>query len=140
LNARLHILGDGAERESLAGLASQLTVEDSVIFYGNQGNPYRYMKNADVLLIPSRHEAAPMVIDEARAIGLPILTVKTTSAEDMVAERDCGWVCENTDEALSLKLCELLADGTALSLMKERMQQAEVDNSEALAQFEAAVN
>jgi glycosyltransferase involved in cell wall biosynthesis len=140
LNARLHIVGDGAERESLAGLASQLKVEDSVIFYGNQGNPYRYMKNADVLLIPSRHEAAPMVIDEARAIGLPILTVKTTSAEDMVAERDCGWVCENSDEALSLKLCELLADGTALSLMKERMQQAEVDNSEALAQFEAAVN
>lgn len=138
--ARLHIVGDGAEREALTELAVHLGIEASVVFYGNQANPYRYMKNADVLLIPSRHEAAPMVIDEARAIGLPVLTVKTTSAEDMVADRGCGWVCENTDEALCSQIATLLADPSALRLMKERVKHSDIDNTESLAQLDAILN
>ena len=93
--AKLHIVGGGGMARQLADLAAELGVSDSVIFYGEQENPYRYMKNADVLFISSYHEAAPMVIDEARSLGLPVLTVKTTSSFDMVEATCCGWVCEN---------------------------------------------
>ena len=139
-DARLHIVGDGAEREALRALSVEYGLCDRAVFYGNQGNPYRYMKNADMLLIPSYHEAAPMVIDEARALGLPVLTVKTTSAEDMVSRRGCGWVCENTDDDLCRALASLLSSPAEISSARERLLNAEIDNSEALMQFEGLIN
>ena len=51
-----------------------------------------------------------MVIDEARALGLPILTTETTSSQEMVTERCCGWVCENAQSALETELERVLRE------------------------------
>ena len=72
-------------------------MEEQVFFLGEQKNPYRYMLNADYLLVPSLHEAAPMVFDEANIIGLPIISTNTTSAHEMVADNG-GIVCESFGE------------------------------------------
>ena len=110
IGAYLHLVGDGGMRESLQMLANELGISDHVIFHGEQSNPYRFMKNADLLLMTSYHEAAPMVIDEARALGLPILTTETTSSQEMVTERCCGWVCENAQSALETELERVLRE------------------------------
>ena len=91
-------------------LANELGISGRVVFHGEQGNPYRYMKNADLLLMTSYHEAAPMVIDEARALGLPVLTTETTSSHEMVTEVGCGWVCENSQSALETALERVLRE------------------------------
>ena len=52
-------------------------------------NPYGYMRAADVLLIPSFSEAAPMVIHESALLGTPILTTETSSAD---GERHGLWL------------------------------------------------
>lgn len=130
-----HIVGDGAKRAEWTSLADTWGIADHVIFYGEQANPYRYVKNADLFLLPSYHEAAPMVIDEARALGVPILTTATTSAHEMVTARSCGVVCENTEEALTEALYRLTADRATLA--EYRKQSASVDNGEALAQWDA---
>ena len=44
------------------------------------------MINADYLLVPSLHEAAPMVFDEANILGLRIISTNTTSAKEMIDE------------------------------------------------------
>ena len=98
---KLHVVGDGPLREELVKLVEKAHISDDVIFYGAQSNPYRYMKNADLLLITSHHEAAPMVIDEALCLGIPTFTTRTTSSEDMVEKRHCGWVCENNQNSLN---------------------------------------
>ena len=66
---------------------------------GEKVNPYAYMKNADYLLVPSYHEAAPLVFDEAKCLGLKIITTDTVSAKELVGT-DYGIVCENEDSAL----------------------------------------
>jgi len=91
------------------------------------------MKNADLFLMTSYHEAAPMVIDEARALGLPILTTETTSAHDMVTDRHCGWVCENSQSAINTALL------TALSCVRDNgkgSQQTKENNAPAFSQWE----
>ena len=108
--AYLHLVGDGGMRESLQMLANELGISDRVVFHGEQSNPYRYMKNADLLLMTSYHEAAPMVIDEARAVGLPVLTTETTSSHEMVTEVGCGLVCENSQSALETALERVLRE------------------------------
>jgi glycosyltransferase involved in cell wall biosynthesis len=139
LQIKFHIVGGGSMGDKLMETAADMGVADYVIFYGEQSNPYRYMKNADLLLLPSYHEAAPMVIDEARCLGLPVLATRTTSSDEMVIDEECGWVCENTDEALAEALCDIAADKTQLSVVKDRLLSREADNSRALAQFDALI-
>ena len=62
---KYHIVGTGDREIFLKNKAVELELEDSVIFYGNKQNPYPYIKNADLFLLTSYHEAAPMVFDEA---------------------------------------------------------------------------
>ena len=49
-----------------------------------------------------------MVIDEAYALGIPVLTVETTSSREMVTERAGGWVCANSQRGINEALIEVL--------------------------------
>ncbi|MBR2339002.1 MAG: glycosyltransferase [Clostridia bacterium] len=137
LRTRLHIVGDGREREGLRSLVEELDVSAQIIFHGEQNNPYRYMKNADLLMMTSYHEAAPLVIDEARSLGIPILTTETTSSKDMVTHMSCGWVCDNTQEAINETLCRIVSNKEALTSLKRDLLEKKADNSIASAQFAA---
>jgi len=121
-------------------LAMEKGMTQSVFFYGEQTNPYRYMKNADLLLMTSFHEAAPMVIDEAVSLGIPVLTAETTSSQEMVHGRHCGRVCPNTREGINEAFCSTAADREWLKTIKDALQGKEADNQTALAQFAAAVD
>ena len=134
-NVALHIVGGGPMEASLRQLAEEKGIAHRVHFYGEQSNPYRYMKCADLFLLTSYHEAAPMVIEEARCLHLPVLTVRTTSSEEMVTEQGSGWVCENDQQALNEMLRQILQDPNELKQKKMRMQSAAVDNEQALSQF-----
>lgn len=128
---KLHLVGDGAKRQELQNLCADLQLSETVIFHGEQANPYRYMPNAHLFLLSSYHEAAPLVIEEAACLGLPVLTVKTTSAEEMVAAKGIGWVCDNRDAALEEQLRSLLEQRERLPKITEYMPH----NRAALAEF-----
>ena len=132
---RLHLVGGGGMEEKLKELVSQLRLQDRVIFHGEQSNPYPYMVGADLFLLTSYHEAAPMVIDEAVCLKLPVLTVKTTSSHEMVQLRQAGWVCENDQQALNDALLELLKDPSKIENVKIGLQMQTVDNTHAAQQL-----
>lgn len=64
----LHILGDGADKEVLLKMKSDLELQN-VIFHGQQKNPYQYLKFADLFILSSRYEGFPNVLLEAGACG-----------------------------------------------------------------------
>lgn len=82
-DVRYYVLGDGPESAALKEQVSALGMTN-VFFEGLQMNPYRYMRNADYLLVPSFHEAAPMVFDEANLLNLRVISTETTSAREML--------------------------------------------------------
>ena len=136
---KLHIIGDGPMYKKLASIVEELNISENVVFYGEKSNPYRYMKNADLLLMSSYHEAAPMVIDESRCLGLPVLTTKTTSSKDMVEDLNCGWVCENSQEALNEALFTITSNNDIIFELKTRLLNSPVDNCIGLSQFSTLV-
>ncbi len=136
----LHVVGDGPERGSLQRLAEELAVSDAVIFHGEMGNPYPYIKQADLMLLTSYHEAAPMVIEEARCLGVPILSTEIISTKEMVTEAQAGWVCDNDQAAIDETLCRVLADREGLEAVRQRLLATAMDNRVALEQFGAAVS
>ena len=93
------------------------------------------MKNADLFLLTSYHEAAPLVIEEARCLGLPVLTVNTTSSHEMVTQENTGWVCENSQEALEEALIKCLANKNLLHEKRSIIANWPMKNDQAIAQF-----
>ena len=126
--------------ESLRQMVRERNLENHVKFHGQQGNPYRYLKNADLFLLTSYHEAAPMVIEEARCLGVPVLSTEIISTKEMVTEAEAGWVCDNDQQALNEALCRVAADREALTAVRDRLLATAMDNRVALEQFAAAVN
>lgn len=66
---KLHIIGDGRDKELLLQMKSDLKLEN-VIFHGQQKNPYQFLKFADLFVLSSRYEGFPNVLLEAGACGV----------------------------------------------------------------------
>ena len=71
------IIGDGPERGLLEDLAVKLGVEENVIFTGfvDQDGLTAYMKASKVFVLPSIREGFGLVIIEANACRLPVISI-----------------------------------------------------------------
>jgi len=130
-NVHLHVVGGGPMETVLRNIAAELGVADIVNFYGEQSNPFRYMKNADLFMMTSFHEAAPMVIDEAISLGIPVLTTRTTSSDEMVIQAEAGWVCENNQHELNVSLYNIISCKEILEEKKMILRRKKPNNIEA---------
>lgn len=127
-----YIAGDGPEYQAAKDTARAYGLVSDVVFLGMIKNPYPYFKRADMVLVPSYNEAAPMVFYEAVHFATPVFTTDTTSAKELIGER-FGWVTENDDTEIEKKLNELLINPEKI---KEKKITAVLDNKTALEQFE----
>lgn len=135
-----HIVGED-EATAPADFIHQMNalgVDHHIRFHGNQGNPYRFIKNADFLFIPSHHEAAPMVYSESNCLGVPVVTTETLSAKELVEAKKIGIVCKNDEASIEAVLEKVLTNPNGLR--KRVKQGAPASNEEAYQQFEALLN
>lgn len=119
---------------------TELGLDGTVILLGAMENPYGYMRAADVLLIPSFSEAAPMVIHESALLGTPILTTETSSAVEMVQDTGFGWVCPNTQAGITQGLRQLLDAPQMLRAQREALDGVAFDAAAARRKFSELIN
>lgn len=72
--ARLVIVGEGAERTELTALAERLGLTQRVVFAGFQANPYAWIQHADVFVLSSKAEGFPNALLEAMALARPVVS------------------------------------------------------------------
>jgi glycosyltransferase involved in cell wall biosynthesis len=75
----LVICGEGRERKNLEKLADQLKIQDNVYLPGFVANPYSYLAHADLFVLSSRSEAFGVVLVEALAVGIPVVSTDCPS-------------------------------------------------------------
>lgn len=132
---RWHIVGDGVERKKIGQLILENNASDYILLYGKQENPFRYITNADLFFLPSFHEAAPMVINEAKALGVPIITTSTTSVKEMVIEGKEGIVCENSEDGIYQAFKTIIDNPQIIFACREYLRNQHYTNEKALLQF-----
>ena len=137
LKDRIHyyIIGDGIQKPLLLETMEKEQLQDMVTLCGQLENPYGYMKAADLLLIPSLSEAAPLVIGEAACLGTPVLSMKTSSALEMIQETGFGWVCDNNVPSMTESLTELLSEPERICSLSQELKCRQFHNDIAVAQF-----
>ena len=85
----LVLVGTGPEQDDCRALAAELGVADRVIFAGFQPNPYPYIAHAGCMVLSSRFEGCPLVIGEALALGVPVISTDCESGPRELLPRHC---------------------------------------------------
>jgi len=82
-------------------LARRLGVANRTHFLGFRSDMPALMRAADFFVFPSRYEACTLVLIEALASGLPIISASTTGGVEIVGE-DAGFVLDDPEDTDSL--------------------------------------
>lgn len=82
-------------------LAAELSVGDRVHFLGFQRDMPGLMRAADLFVFPSRYEACSLVLLEAMASGLPVITARSAGGAEIVAP-EAGVVLRDGEDADAL--------------------------------------
>ena len=132
-NSKLYIIGEGPLREQVEGEIARLNLKDKVILTGNLINPFTLMKNCKCFILPSIYEGQPMVLLEARIVGLPIIVSDFSSVKDSLMEN--GQYLINSSEESILGGLRAFSEGKVPKCNFDPKQY----NREAVEEFENAI-
>lgn len=91
----LHLIGDGVCRQELERQALACGIEQHVFFHGHLDNPFPYLKQCELFVLPSLYEGLPNVLLEAMACKAPILATNTDSgAGEILRKHPLGSLAE----------------------------------------------
>lgn len=100
--AHVHLAVAGILRNSpYPALARELDVADRVHFLDLVKDMPALMCSVDAFVFPSRYEAMSLVMLEALAAGLPVITVATAGGSEVINSR-CGVVLESPEDVTGL--------------------------------------
>jgi len=85
-DARLIILGEGALREDLEGLARDLKISKKVDLPGFVNNPYAWFRKANLFVLSSDYEGLPGALIQAMACGTPVVSTDCPSGPSEILE------------------------------------------------------
>ncbi|WP_319586810.1 glycosyltransferase [uncultured Desulfobulbus sp.] len=92
LSLNLYCLGEGPERERLEIYIKENDLERNVFLLGNvpHDRVHLWMSAADIFVLPSLWEGAPVVIGEAFACGLPVVASEVGGIPDLIVNDRLG--------------------------------------------------
>lgn len=112
---RFVLVGNGPEEENLRRQASQLGIEDRLVWAGFRKNVAPYYAMATIYALPSRSEGSPNVILEAMAARLPIAATVAGGVPEILQNNVTGLLVPKEDPGA-------LADAVEKLLVSEELR------------------
>ncbi|MEM6506743.1 MAG: glycosyltransferase family 4 protein [Planctomycetota bacterium] len=116
-NLRLHLIGEGAERQQLETLIDALGLTYRVRWWGWQRDTRPILEAMDTLLLPSHTEGLPNVLLEAMAIGLPVAATPVGAVPNVIDNGSCGVLLSKDESQWAGQVLPLIDE----PLMRERL-------------------
>jgi glycosyltransferase involved in cell wall biosynthesis len=86
----LNVYGDGDLRDYLIEITAVLQLEDIVRFQGSQPDILERCPSTDILIMSSRLETGPLVVQEAMSRGMPIVATDVGEVAEMLPDLRYG--------------------------------------------------
>lgn len=108
-DARLLIVGDGEERDTVEALVRSLSATDRIQLMGQRNDISDILHAADLLVLTSTFEGIPLTIQEAMAAGTPVLATAVGGVPELVVHEESGLLVDSGDfEALGKALIQIV--------------------------------
>ena len=107
-----HVLGDGVQRTEIEAKICEKNLSERVFLHGLTDNPYKYMKNCDLFVLPSGWEGFPTVTVEAKLLDCSVLATDVAGIREQLHHGQTGWIVDNDEEAIYEGLKQLLQDAS----------------------------
>ncbi len=127
----LHLVVVGnTEGSPYPQMAAKLNIADRVHFTGFRRDIAKIMQAVDFFVFPSRYEACTLVLLEAMASGLPVISATSAGGAELVTP-ESGFVLENSDdvEGLAQALSQLASDRVLRENMGKAARQVAEQNT-----------
>lgn len=121
------IVGGGPAEDEVRAKIAELHMEDYVTMLGMKGNPYPYIKQADLYVQPSRFEGYPMTILEALILGQPVVSTNNTGAKEILWDDATGILCEISARSVADEVHALLENTCVLDNLREIVAKIDMD-------------
>lgn len=115
------IIGNGPEKTKLRALIKGLGLEKNIKFldFMLKEQVYSFMKSSKLFVLPSVLEGFGIIVIEANACGLPVITVKhkRNASADLIKNYDNGFVCKMSEVYIAGKIVTLLKNSKLMAKM-----------------------
>jgi glycosyltransferase involved in cell wall biosynthesis len=117
--ATLTVVGDGPEESKMRSMIERLGLSDAVTLLGTlHGTDLESQyERADALILTSTNESFGLVLIEAMAKGLPIVTVDIPAVRNVVADGVNGLLAAQNPEAVAESIHRLFSDPNLYSAL-----------------------
>lgn len=123
LDFHVIIMGIGYERDKVEKIIDELKLHDRMTLMDYQPNPYKYMANADAYVCASYAEGYSTTVSEAVILGKPVITTECSGMREIFGDKECGIICENSDNGLYEALKSVLTKPELLEKFQKESQQ-----------------
>lgn len=140
VSARLLLIGDGPERESVANLVGELGLQEKVQFLGFYRDVPELLAQLDLFFLPSDYESFGLAALEAMACGVPVVASSAGGLPEVIVDGVSGVLCAPRDvAAMAARSAELLRDPVkrgAMAAAARRRAEEEFPRSHAIDRYE----
>lgn len=122
------IIGDGnsaGEHDKTLSEITKHNVQDCVFCIGSRTNPYPYISNAALVVVPSYYEACPRVVIESKILHTPVVCADFSSAREFVVDKMDGYV--DKIENLSYPISNMILNKEVYEDIKRNCDQYKFD-------------
>ena len=117
------IIGEGPEKKNLEVLTQKLNLEKNIKFLDfleTHDDVYAQMKSSKVFVLPSTREGFGIVVIEANACGIPVITInhKDNAAGDLIEEEKNGFICHLKEGEIANRIIKILKNGSDRKMKK----------------------
>ena len=126
-NIHWWIIGGGPAEDEVRAKIAELHMEEYVTMLGMKGNPYPYIKRADLYVQPSRFEGYPMTILEALILGQPVVSTNNTGAQEILQDGVTGVLCAINAQGVADEVHALLENVHILDNLRKNVAEIDMD-------------
>ena len=105
-----YFVGPVTDKRFCDNILDKYQIWEHLTLLGSTNNPYDYMRNADIIVHPSRFEGKAVAVEEAKILGRPIVATNYSTVANQIDNERTGLIVEMNGESVFQGIRRLIDD------------------------------